>query len=163
MVIKEANIGNLEELSKLEKHINLDRLKQKIDTLNEKLVKIEDLVIEGTFNKNTYVKKSEQINQEIINAETILIKYENQYNEDINRLFDYCMDILNNLSDFWLNSDIKTKVKFENFLFPEGLLYEQRGIFRTPVTSYIIKSLQSKDTPLSTISSPRGVEPLLPG
>jgi len=61
------------------------------------------------------------------------------------------MDILNNLSDFWIKASIETKIKFENFLFPEGLYYEKNGIFRTPVIASIIQYLQEKDTDFSKL------------
>ena len=104
--------------------------------------KIEELAITGTFNQETYQKNYEKYNQERIEIEVEINKCNVQLNENLEQLIKFSFGILYNLSDFWINSDIKTKIEFENLLFPEGLQYEKKGCFRTPVISMILKELQ---------------------
>jgi site-specific DNA recombinase len=138
------------------KYIEIEKkqLQKMFKALSEKKEKVDELVINGTFDSETYKIKSNQIIEEMVITETRLSSIDEYVKDELSELLIYCSDILFNISDFWQNADITTRKEFEYLLFPEGLYYKKTGTFRTPVTSCIINNLQLLASKKSPYASP---------
>jgi len=104
--------------------------------LESKKTKIEEFVINGTFTKEVYLKKSSEIDAEIISKKIQLSDYENQI-IDVDTLIKYGKNFLLNLSSFWLKLDTPRKISFQHILFPEGI-YLENNEFRTTEMSSVL-------------------------
>jgi hypothetical protein len=117
-------------------------IKREITTLEEKKSKIEELVIDGTFTKETYLKKSAEIDSEIINKKIQLAEYENQL-LDVDGLISFGKQFFSNLSKFWTELDTPRKRCLQEMLFPEGIFLENKS-FRTTQTNDILSLISDK-------------------
>ena len=104
------------------------RLKTELKKIEDKKNKILDLYIDGKLNENDYNYKSEEYNKQIINIKSELASYND--NNNVEDCIEFVFESLNKLDEIWLNSDIDTKQKLQQLIFPEGLIYEENG-FRT--------------------------------
>ncbi len=83
-------------------------IKRDITTLEDKKTRIEDLAIDGTFDKDTYLKKINEVESEIISKKIQLSDYESGI-LNIDELIDYGKRFVCNLSSFWLNLEMPRK------------------------------------------------------
>ena len=118
-------------------------IKKEITLLEDKKLKIEELVIDGTFSKETYLNKSHEIYSEIISKKIQLNDYENQI-LNVDELISYGKQFFLNLSEFWINLDTPRKRCLQEMLFPEGI-YIENNEFRTTQISPILKLIEDKN------------------
>ncbi len=118
-------------------------------------------MIQGIFDEDTYKRKSEDIKGEKLTTHMNLSDARTEIN-DIEGCILYCKYFLSNLADLWANSDHNLKQRFQTFIFPEKIYYEDKT-FRTTATALIFKQLQWTNRLASHLVTPRGFEPLLPG
>jgi len=138
-------------------YVYLQYIKKEITLLEDKKSKIEELVIEGTFSKDTYLKKSNEIDAEIINKKIQLNDYENQI-LNVDELISYGKQFFLNLSNFWLNLDTPRKRSLQEMLFSEGI-YLENNEFRTTKISPILKLIENKNDVESILAGETGFEP----
>ena len=136
------------------------RVKGELKQLEEKRKRVEELVIDKTFDEETYKQKAQDIKSEIM-IKTIELNDGKIEADDIEACVEYCKYILGNIAELWANGDLNLKQRFQTFIFPEKI-YCEGETFRTTKTAFIFKQLQSKSLPQSHLASPRGFEPLLP-
>jgi len=136
-------------------------IKRDITTLEAKKTRIEELAIDGTFDKNTYLKKINEVETEIMAKKIQLSDYESGI-LNIDDLVDYGKRFVCNLSSLWLNLDTPRKMHLQDILFPEGLQLEN-GEFRTakisPILSLIEAQNDSKNDGQSIMAGEGGFEP----
>jgi DNA invertase Pin-like site-specific DNA recombinase len=141
----------------------ISNLKRDITIFEEKKTKIEDLAIDGFFDKDTYLKKISEVNSQIIAKKLQLSDYKNGI-VDIDQLVDYGKRFVCNLSSFWLNLEMGRKRVLQEILFPEGLQLENNQ-FRTAKISPILRLIQEqndlKNDGVSIMAGHRGFEPEL--
>ena len=135
------------------------KLNQELKTLNERKNKIADLAITGTFNGETYKQKFEEVQNEIIVKEIELSDTKINLNE-IETCLNYCKYFLSNLAKLWTNADVNQKQRFQSYIFPDKIYYEN-GTFRTTATALIIKQLQCETPRELHLATPTGFEPVL--
>ena len=121
----------------------ISNLKREITTLEDKKTRIEDLAIEGTFNKEIYLKKINEVETEIISKKIQLSDYKTGI-LNIDELVDYGKRFICSLSSFWLNLKMSRKRGLQEVLFPEGLILEN-GEFRTAKISPILRLIQEQN------------------
>ena len=86
----------------------ISNLKKDIPSLEDKKSSIEDLVISKTFDRDTYLKKINEVNSQIIAKKLQLSDYEAGI-VNIDELVDYGKSFILNLSTLWLNLDTRRK------------------------------------------------------
>ena len=123
-------------------------IKRDITTFEAKKTRIEDLAIDRTFDKETYLKKINEVNEEIISKKIQLSDYESGI-LNIDDLIDYGKRSVCNLSSFWLNLDLPRKRGLQEILFPEGLMLEN-GEFRTANISPILSLIKAQNEALKS-------------
>ena len=117
-------------------------LKKEITILEEKKSKIEDFALDGTFTKETYLKKSNEIESEIISKKIQLHDYEDQL-LNVEELICFGKQFFLNLSSFWINLDTPRKRCLQEMLFSEGITLENNK-FRTAQISPILSLIEGK-------------------
>lgn len=153
---------HLENMQQDNKNI-IFNIKRDITALESNREKIEKLVIEGTFDKSTYLRNRDEIEQGIIAKKIQVEDYENGL-LDVSGLIEYGKRFVHNLSSLWLNLETAQKRGFQDILFPEGLSLEN-GEFRTATISPILSVTKAQSEALincqATLAGERGFEPAL--
>jgi site-specific DNA recombinase len=151
-------------------------MQQSLNTLNAKLEKLEERFAFGEIDREIFEKVGSKLKQEI-----------KAINDEVNRsgielsnpalLIDHSLEIISNLSDFWVLSDYDDKRKLQEVLFPGGVLFEkQSNNYRTREVNTILQLTHSlsidfggnKNGQIKKISDlpgwvvRTGIEPVLP-
>ena len=134
---------------------------KELKSSKEKLDRIEELMIQGVFDKETYKRKSEEIKGEMLTTQVSLNDAKTEI-DDIEGCLLYCKHFLSNLANKWKASDHNLKQRFQILVFPEKIYYDDKT-FRTTATALIFKHLRSKNRLESYLVPPRGFEPLSHG
>ncbi|NQT67451.1 MAG: recombinase family protein [Actinobacteria bacterium] len=121
----------------------LKSIRKEITLLEDKKAKIEELVIDGTFSKDTYHKKINEVETEILTKKIQLNDCE-ENSLNIDEIIDLGKRILLNLSGLWVNMSIDKKRKLQDSLFPEGI-YLENNEFRTTEISSVLKVIEDKN------------------
>ncbi|MHB8278184.1 MAG: recombinase family protein [Candidatus Humimicrobiaceae bacterium] len=138
-------------------------IKRDITTLEAKKKKIEDLAINGTFDKETYHERINETKEEIISKQILLNDHESKV-LNIDELIDFGKRFVFNLSGLWLNLDTSKKRNFQEMFFPEGI-YLENSEFRTTQISPILRLIQQqnnlRNNGQSILAGERGFEPFI--
>ena len=135
----------------------LKNIKKEITLLEVKKAKIEELVIDGTFSKDTYHKKMNEVETLILDKE-IQLKEGEDDKLDIDEVIDLGKKFLLDLPNLWLNMSIDKKRKLQDYLFPDGLCLENNE-FRTTKISTVLRVIEDKNYCQSILAGERGFEP----
>ena len=98
-------------------------LKNELKELNSKKERIEELAINGTFDKDRFQKKIIEVEQDIVKKEIDIGKLQKE-SIDIDGLLNYAQFFLKNLSNLWLKAETEHKRRLQNYIFPEGIYIE---------------------------------------
>lgn len=151
------NLKSLIDKKQEDNKKTIANLKKEITLLEKKKERIEDLVIDGIFSKDTYLKKINDVQTEILTKKIQLSDYESciiNYDE----LIDYGREFLLNLSSLWLKLDNSNKRKLNSIFFPGGL-YLENNEFRTAQISPILAIIQTQNDVKSNLAPQLGLEP----
>lgn len=97
--------------------------------LQKKKDKLFDFYINDKINQNDYNEQSTKLNEKIQKIKENILSNELP-NEDFEQCFEFVCDAFENIQKIWLNSDIDTKQRLQQLIFPDGLIYDKNG-FRT--------------------------------
>ena len=111
-------------------------IKKEITRFENKRNKVEELFFDRSFSKERFDRKIPEVGKEIFNKKIELDELE-IINMDYSDLVKYGKNFLNNLSNFWSNSIVKDKIKFQNILFPESLCIENYKFRTTKINSIL--------------------------
>ena len=160
LFVIDASVGIKWFSSEFEDKVEIAKLLQE-KILEERKNRIEELAIEGVFDKKRFNKKVLEVENEII-LKKIELEDLKKVRIDIESFTDYCRYFLLNLSDFWLNSDTGIKRRLQDFIFPEGIFIEE-GKLRTTKIPTIFKVFEGKNDDESNLAGEGGFEPVLYG
>ncbi len=135
----------------LTKESNLDK---KLKELKERRKRIDDLIIEGTFNEDTYRRNVEGVEEDMILVKTELNEAKIQPN-DIENCLNYCNYFLLNCASLWVGAELDLRQRFQNLIFPQGICYDKNA-FGTAPLSCIFKYLQQLPTKELHLGTHRG-------
>ena len=133
---------------------------KKLACLEEKRDKIEDLMIEGKIDEETYKRKIKEVRQEISEKQMDLSETTIKLN-DIDSCLEYSKWFLANISNLWFNASVNVKQRVQTLLFPDKITYNQNGSFEPTVTALIFKQLAGKTPEEYNLATPTGFEPVL--
>jgi ssDNA-binding Zn-finger/Zn-ribbon topoisomerase 1 len=126
-------------------------LEKELKGLQEKKKKIEDLLIAGSFDAETYKTRSEEIQSEMMLKKLALNEQIIECN-DIESCLNYCKYFLSNIADLWQNADLSLKQRFQSLIFPEGLYFDGKK-FETTKIAYIFKQFQENTFQMNRLGS----------
>lgn len=134
------------------------RHEKELKDLKSKRDRIEELMIDGTFDDATYKRKAQDIENELMVKQIELNETKIDL-DDIQACLNYAKGFLINASNVWLHADLDTRQRFQHLVFPEGLTYKTGGSFGTTRMSSIFSLLQNLETAKSNMATPAGFEP----
>ncbi|MEO5601774.1 MAG: recombinase family protein [Cyclobacteriaceae bacterium] len=122
-----------------------DRLsmQQSLSTLNAKLEKLEERFAFGEIDREIFGKVGGKLKQEIksINDE---LKRSGIELSNPAQLIDHSLEIISNLSDFWVSGDYDDKRKLQEVLFPGGVLFDKQfDNYRTAEVNCVLELTHS--------------------
>mgnify|MGYP000081783304 FL=1 len=119
------------------------RFQNELKKLGEKQDRIDELMIQGVFDKEAYKRKSNGIKNEISSTQMNLYDSKTEIN-DIDGCLLYAKHFLSNLANIWLSADHNLKQRLQVLIFPEKTFYDN-DIIRTTATALIFKHLRLKN------------------
>lgn len=134
------------------------RLEKELNGLEETMRRIDELIIKGVFDDETYKQKSGELKNEIMVKKLELNEARIELS-DIDACLNYCKAFLSNIANLWANSELNLKQRFQTFIFPDKIYYEGKT-FRTTATALIFKQLQSNPITKSDLVTLTGFEPV---
>jgi site-specific DNA recombinase len=135
-----------------------EKLIRKINILNERKNKLIDFLIDGTVTKEERRIKSNEISEQVDNLQR---EYNSIISENLNidDCIEFCRRLFANPHELWEKSDIETKQRFQQFIFPNGIEYKKDSFVGTPVTALIFNVLQENQAKESFHTPRAGFEP----
>ena len=106
--------------------LKLARLNNELKSIEDKRNKLLDLYLEGKIKETDYKYKSDTIENEEMHIKQCL-SYSELPKEDFNNCLEFVCNALENIDKLWLESDLDTKQKIQQLIFPNGLTYENNG------------------------------------
>lgn len=152
---------------------NKANLEQNLRSLNAKLEKLEERFAYGEIDGEIFGKVSGKLKLEIQSAKDEL-KGSGIELSNPTMLIDHSLEIISNLSEFWVSGDYEHKVKLQEVLFPAGILFDKQiDNYRTPEVNSILQLTRSlsndfsenkngqirKLSDLPALVAPAGIEP----
>jgi site-specific DNA recombinase len=122
-----------------------DRLsmQQSLSTRNAKLEKLEERFAFGEIDREIFEKVGGKLKQEIKSVNDGFKGSEIELSNPA-RLVDHSLEIISNLSDFWLSGDDDNKRNLQEVLFPGGILFDkQLNNYRTPNVNSVLQLTHS--------------------
>lgn len=138
---------------------------KRVTELEDKRDNIIDMKALGKLEQlpdEDFEKKIIKVNAEIMEAKDAVVELQiKEY--DVESLVGYAEWFLVKTDKIWKLLEPDLQQKFQQFIFPEGLPYNEKGFIGTPVLSPVYAVFRTSASDKSTMVVPRGVEPLLPG
>jgi len=144
----ERQFARKSQKRKLDKEIAGFKLKQQ---------RITELVINGTFDKDTFQQQKQEIDNEVM-VKTIELNELLTEMNDVESCINYCNHFVKNIDKLWLDSNIDLKQRFQSIIFPEGI-YFQNGIIGTTKMCSLFEVLSPENTSKSNVAPRVGLEP----
>ncbi len=159
-IIKLAVELNWDERSEdLKKRINkLERQQKMLKAQEDKII---DKNMSGVFSDAVAKRRLSSIEKQLAEISLEVVRYQKP-EEDEPELINYSVNLLKNMSEVWPEMNPYQKDKFQKFVFPAGLTYENRTF--TTIEKPLPVSLNEQLYPENyTMVTPRGIEPRLQG
>lgn len=138
-----------------------NRVEVALRELEDKKSRIEDLVIRGVFDQETYEAQVERIRQERM-ARQLELHELGCDDLDMASCLTFCKSFLVNLSRLWSHSGLDLRQRVQCLIFPDGITYgknDRGGSVRTASISPIFKLLQQEIGDQSRMAPRGGFEP----
>jgi hypothetical protein len=132
--------------------------RKRIESASGKTKPIDELMINGTFNEETYKRKAADLKNQILVKQIELNEVKIDLN-DVEACLNYCKFFVSNLALLWASSEVDLKQRFQSLVFPDKIYYE-KGTFRTTRTALIFKQLAAKSPEELQLVAPTGFEPV---
>lgn len=164
-------------IAKLTKEVQENKQKVKVNyqEVERKLERVEERYITEEITPELYVKHAEKFKQEKVGLLKELTKLEG-HSSSHEEIVDHALGNAVNISKMWLSGEYKDKIRVQNWIFPEGLIYnKKKDTVRTPKINQAYAWMACQQQVLSKIKSgipllnigysalvvPPGIEPLL--
>lgn len=103
-----------------------EKLNKDLKNIKEKRDKLLDMYIDGKIKDVDYNYKSDSYTQEENHIKMCLAQIESP-KDDFNKCVEYVCNALENIDKLWIESDLDTKQRLQQLIFPQGLIYENGG------------------------------------
>lgn len=130
------------------------RIEKDLKSLQDRKIRLDELMIKGTIDEETYKEKIVAVKNEIQLKEIEFSEARIELH-DVAAKLSYCKSFLTNVANLWANAGLDPKQRFQNLIFPDKIFYEG-GIFRTTATSPIFRQLQQISPSKSQLVAPGG-------
>ena len=132
-----------------ELNTDIATIDRNIEKVEEEKVRVVDLTKQGVFDADTAKEELNRIKEKVTLLR--LSRNELQIEEfDVEASVNYCLYFMVNVYKLWYEVKLTDKIKFQEMIFPEGVLYDY-STFGTTKTADIYTLKQLIDTPNSTM------------
>ena len=114
-------------IAKLTKEVHEDKQKVKVNCqeIERKLERLEERYITEEITPDLYIKYAEKFKQEKVGLFKELTKLEGQ-SSNHEEIVDHALSCAVNISKMWQSGGYKDKIRVQNWIFPEGLIYNKK-------------------------------------
>ena len=140
LVLFEAIVRDIWKTKQKESIKETSLLKKELRQLEEKRLRIEGLIINGSFDVETYKRNSERINEGMMLKRIELSEVQIELN-DIESCLRYCRFFLSNCAALWRRAELDLKQRFQKLIFPKEIYYNGET-FGTAGVAFIFRHLR---------------------
>jgi site-specific DNA recombinase len=137
-------------------------LQGRIGKLKQRKARLtEAYLYEETIDHDTYRQQLDRLGRELTEAQVALDEMEVE-DLDVPGLLDFADEVLADAAQTWTNAPPDTKRRFEQALYPDGVVYDPDEAFRTVPTPLVFRPLEVEEGGKSRLVARTGFEPVLP-
>lgn len=144
-------------------NLEIKKVNRKLEDIADRRIKVVRMLTEGALTIN---EKNEQTSILDSEKEVYLVQKDSLSNRQAieEADIDRAINIMESVAAQWLDSDLATQQRFQNLLFPKGLVYDyENSMFGTtelsPLYRYILTKKDSKEPLKSFLVAGAGFEP----
>lgn len=101
-------------------------IRKQLLEINNKIDRLEERFILEEITKDQFTRFTEKFREERQEILLQLNRFANKVS-NLEKMVDQVIDFSRNLPSLWSSSDYSTKVKLQNFIFPEGISYNKKN------------------------------------
>lgn len=136
------------------------RYKKQLDGLDVKRRRIFEMREDGSYSKEEFLERKAEIDNEMA-AIRISMNESSIDQFDIEAAITYATQFVEKLDRQWIDLKGEPRVRFQQLIFPEGILYFKGQGFQTTKLSLMLDIKETARDEQSLLVTPRGVEPRL--
>lgn len=130
-------LKDINKESKAEKKLTINKLKEEIEKIKNKLNSVDDKFIEGDIDKEQYQRISDRYKREIVATEERIKTLELSNKENIEPKFDYSISLIANIDKYLKEAPPEVKLKIISSIFHEKIIFDGKN-YRTKNYNKII-------------------------
>ncbi|MFM2424407.1 MAG: hypothetical protein RLZZ70_798, partial [Candidatus Parcubacteria bacterium] len=132
---------------------------EQLSALKTRLARIIEMRVEGDIDRDTYIRMRGDIDNRIASLE--ITKNEAEIDRlDLESKINYSLQNISNLARVWQDVDVNQKIKLQNAVLPEGIVYDKgAGSFGTAPLAYLLRLFWDFPLEASTLVAGSGIEP----
>ena len=111
----------MQDESTIEKHLA---------RLQEKRTRIFEMREEGSYTKEEFLERKQNVEDEILTA-TLSLNESRMESFDIEGALNYAINFIRNLGRQWLDLPTELRFRFQKLIFPAGISYNKNSKFGT--------------------------------
>lgn len=155
-MLKETTIDYWEEKGETLKQ-DVSVYERKLATLEEKRRRIFDAREDGSYTKEEFQQRKEEVENDILATKISLSETKiDQF--DIEEAVTYATNFIKDLARQWTDLPHTLQPKFQNLVIPEGFRYDRKTGVGTPKLGYIYELNQATSARNTTVVDPARIE-----
>ena len=104
------------------------RIEKELRELEADQKRIEDLVMKGVFDEETYERRAKKIKDEITSKRLELNDLAENESHDMGKCLAYCQFFLSNCASLWERGALDFRQRFQKLVFPEEIYYDGKAL-----------------------------------
>ena len=154
-------LKDINKESKAEKKLTINKLKEEIEKIKNKLNSVDDKFIEGDIDKEQYQRISDRYKREIGATEERIKTLELSNKENIEPKFDYSISLIANIDKYLKEAPPEVKLKIISSIFHEKIIFDGKN-YRTKNYNKIIDLIYQNTNILQEGKNEKTGEEIIP-
>lgn len=154
-------LKDINKESKAEKKLTINKLKEEIEKIKNKLNSVDDKFIEGDIDKEQYQRISDRYKREIVATEERIKTLELSNKENIEPKFDYSISLIANIDKYLKEAPPEVKLKIISSIFHEKIIFDGKN-YRTKNYNKIIDLIYQNTNILQEGKNEKTGEKIIP-
>lgn len=154
-------LKDINKESKAEKKLTINKLKEEIEKIKNKLNSVDDKFIEGDIDKEQYQRISDRYKREIVATEERIKTLELSNKENIEPKFDYSISLIANIDKYLKEAPPEVKLKIISSIFHEKIIFDGKN-YRTKNYNKIIDFIYQNTNILQEGKNEKTGEEIIP-
>lgn len=136
-----------------------EQLQASIAKLKARKARLIEGYLDETIDPETYRQHLDRLGRQLRAAEAELQGVEVE-ELDVEGLLDFADEVLANAAQIWAEAGPDTKRRFEQALYPDGVVYDPAEAFRTVPPPFVFRPFEVATGAKSRVVAPTGFEPV---